>query len=77
MFNLHDFTFENLVNGYRNGFFSKEQVSIYAINYMTKGLFTESDIEKINDILNEEHTEETSDEEMSEDIVDKSEELSV
>ena len=54
MFNLHDFTFKNLVNGYRNGSFTKEQVSIFAVNYMAKCLFTQNDIEKINEILSEE-----------------------
>ena len=61
MFNLHDFIFNNLVNGYKNGSFTKEQVSIYSVNYMMKGLFTENDIEKINDILSEEITNEIAD----------------
>ena len=61
MFNLHDFIFNNLVSGYKNGSFTKEQVSIYSVNYMTKGLFTETDVEKLNEILNEEPTEDTVD----------------
>ena len=51
MFNLHDFIFNNLISGYKNGSFTKEQVSIYSVNYMTKGLFTETDVEKLNEIL--------------------------
>ena len=51
MFNLHDFIFNTLVSGYKNGSFTKEQVSIYSVNYMTKGLFTETDVEKLNEIL--------------------------
>ena len=61
MFNLHDFIFNNLVSGYKNGSFTKEQVSIYSVNYMTKGLFTETDVENLNEILNEEPTEDTVD----------------
>ena len=61
MFNLHDFIFNNLVSGYKNGSFTKEQVSIYSVNYMTKGLFTETDVEKLNEILSEEPTEDTVD----------------
>ena len=61
MFNLHDFIFNNLVRGYKNGSFTKEQVSIYSVNYMTKGLFTETDVENLNEILNEEPTEDTTD----------------
>ena len=61
MFNLHDFIFNNLVSGYKNGSFTKEQVSIYSVNYMTKGLFTETDVEKLNDILSEEPEKDTAD----------------
>lgn len=70
MFNLHDFIFDNLVNGYKNGSFTKEQISIYSVNYMTKGLFAESDIEKINSVLSEE----IADEVVTEDIVEKTDE---
>lgn len=76
MFNLHDFIFDNLVNGYKNGSFTKEQVSIYSVNYMTKGLFTENDIEKINSVLSEEIADEVviEDEVVTEDIVEKTDE---
>ena len=66
MFNLHDFIFNNLVSGYKNGSFTKEQVSIYSVNYMTKGLFTETDVEKLNGILSEEPAEDTADSVMDE-----------
>ena len=66
MFNLHDFIFNNLVSGYKNGSFTKEQVSIYSVNYMTKGLFTETDVEKLNEILSEEPAEDTTDSVMNE-----------
>ena len=68
MFNLHDFIFNNLVSGYKNGSFTKEQVSIYSVNYMTKGLFTETDVENLNEILNEEPAEDTTDSVMDEEI---------
>ena len=66
MFNLHDFIFNNLVSGYKNGSFTKEQASIYSVNYMTKGLFTETDVEKLNEILSEEPAEDTTDSVMNE-----------
>ena len=71
MFNLHDFIFNNLISGYKNGSFTKEQVSIYSVNYMTKGLFTETDVEKLNEILNEEPTEDTVDSVMDEEITEE------
>ena len=71
MFNLHDFIFNNLVNGYKNGSFTKEQVSIYSVNYMTKGLFTETDVEKLNDILGKEPAEDTADSVMDEEITEE------
>ena len=71
MFNLHDFIFNNLVSGYKNGSFTKEQVSIYSVNYMTKGLFTETDVEKLNEILSEEPAEDIADSVMDEEITEK------
>lgn len=61
MFILHDFIFNNLVSGYKNGSFTKEQVSIYSVNYMTKGLFTETDVERLNESLSEEQAKDTAD----------------
>ena len=71
MFNLHDFIFNNLVSGYKNGSFTKEQVSIYSVNYMTKGLFTETDVEKLNEILSEEPAKYTADSVMDEEITEE------
>ena len=70
MFNLQDFIFNNLISGYKNGSFTKEQVSIYSVNYMTKGLFKETDVEKLNEILSEEPAEDTADSVMDEEIID-------
>ena len=81
MFNLHDFIFNNLVSGYKNGSFTKEQVSIYSVNYMTKGLFTETDVEKLNEILSEEPAEDTVDsvvaDETTEEITTENDAVSV
>ena len=71
MFILHDFIFNNLVSGYKNGSFTKEQVSIYSVNYMTKGLFTETDVENLNEILSEEPAEDTADSVMDEEITEE------
>ena len=71
MFNLHDFIFNNLISGYKNGSFTKEQVSIYSVNYMTKGLFTETDVEKLNEILSEEPAKDTADSVMNEEITEE------
>ena len=71
MFNLHDFIFNNLISGYKNGSFTKEQVSIYSVNYMTKGLFTETDVEKLNEILSEEPEKDTADSVMDEEITEE------
>ena len=71
MFNLHDFIFNNLVRGYKNGSFTKEQVSIYSVNYMTKGLFTETDVEKLNEILSEEPAKDTADSVVSDETTEE------
>ena len=71
MFNLHDFILNNLVSGYKNGSFTKEQVSIYSVNYMTKGLFTETDVEKLNEILSEEPAKDTADSVIDEEITEE------
>ena len=81
MFNLHDFIFNNLISGYKNGSFTKEQVSIYSVNYMTKGLFAETDVEKLNEILSEEPAEDTTysvmDEEITEETTTENDAVSV
>lgn len=53
LFNLHDYIYENLISGYANGSFTKEQVVIYSTNYMIKGIFSEKDVESIPDKLDE------------------------
>ena len=48
MFDLNKFIMDNLINGFGNYSFTKEQVSIFAVNYMAKGLLDEDDIIEIN-----------------------------
>ena len=52
MFDLTGFIKENLINGFANGSFAKEQVNIFSVNYMTKGLLTEEDIIEIDTAIN-------------------------
>lgn len=47
MFNMADFIKENLVNGYWNGSFTKEQVNIFAMNYLMRGMITQADFDYI------------------------------
>lgn len=44
MFNLAEFVKTNLINGFRNGSFTEEQVNIFAANYLLKGVLTEADV---------------------------------
>ena len=37
IFNLREFIKNNLTSGYSNGSFTKEQVNIFALNYLMKG----------------------------------------
>lgn len=44
MFDLAEFVKTNLINGFRNGSFTEEQVNIFAANYLLKGVLTEADV---------------------------------
>ena len=48
MFVLKDFIKENLVSGVKNGSFAKEYANILAVNYLSKGMLGEVDIEEIS-----------------------------
>ena len=54
MFDLAEFIKENLISGYENSSFTKEQVSIFAVNYLLKGQITQGDFDVINGVLNPE-----------------------
>lgn len=44
MFNLKAFIVTNIVNGVKNGTFTKEYANIMAVNYMLKGALAEDDV---------------------------------
>ena len=44
MFNLREFIVKNIVDGIKNGTFSKEYGNIMAVNYLVKGILVEEDI---------------------------------
>ena len=48
MFNLSEFITKNIVNGVKNGTFTKEYANIMAVNYMLKGVLTEESVMSIN-----------------------------
>ena len=48
MFNLSEFITKNIVNGVKNGTFTKEYANIMAVNYMLKGVLTEDSVMSIN-----------------------------
>ena len=48
MFDLSQFAIDNLIKGYEEGSFTRAQVSIFAMNYMMKGIITQDDIVYIN-----------------------------
>lgn len=49
MFNLKEFIEKNIVDGVKNGTFTKEYANITAVNYMLKGVLLEENIISIND----------------------------
>ncbi len=44
MFNLRAFIVRNIVNGVKNGTFTKEYANIMAVNYLVKGVLTEENV---------------------------------
>ena len=48
MFNLREFIVKNIVNGIKNGTFSKEYGNIMSVNYLLRGVLTEEDIAVID-----------------------------
>ena len=63
MFNIKEFVLKNLINGVKNGSFTKEYASILATNYMLKGILTNEDISKFD--------EETTIEEVVEEVIEE------
>lgn len=47
MFDMVGFIQTNLVEGYWNGSFKKQQVNIFAMNYMSQGMINQEEFEYI------------------------------
>ena len=48
MFNLKEFITKNIVNGVKNGTWSKEYACIMSVNYLAKGILSEEDVAGID-----------------------------
>ena len=48
MFNLKTFIVTNIINGVKNGTFTKEYANIMAVNYLIKGVLTEENVVEID-----------------------------
>lgn len=66
MFDMSGFLKDNLVNGYWNGSFTKEQVNIFATNYLLKAIITQEDFNEILERISETEKTEEEDEEIAE-----------
>lgn len=49
MFNLKAFIVKNIIDGIKNGTFSKEYGNIMAVNYLVKGILVEEDVATIDE----------------------------
>jgi len=47
MFNMEEFIKTNLINGYWNNSFSEQQVNLFAMSYLTKGMIEQEDFNHI------------------------------
>ena len=50
--NLAQFVKDNLVGGYQNGNFTIEQVNIFSLNYLTRGIINQTDFDEIQAAVN-------------------------
>lgn len=50
-FDLAKFIRDNLTSGYDNGSFTKEQVNIFAVNYLMKGQISQEDFDYIQEYM--------------------------
>lgn len=55
MFDIAQFIKNNLIGGYDNGSFTREQVNIFALNYLSKGQIAQADFDEIQGHLNSEN----------------------
>ena len=68
MFNLKEFITKNIVNGIKNGTFSKEYGNIMAVDYLVKGILTEEDVASIDSQITAWEAEQIAKEESVEEI---------
>lgn len=47
MFDMAEFLKDNLITGFQNGSFTEQQVNIFAMNYLMKGMLEQEDFEEI------------------------------
>lgn len=66
MFNLKEFIVKNIVNGIKNGTWSKEYGNIMAVNYLAKGILSEEDVASIDAQISAWETEQAAKEEVVE-----------
>lgn len=50
-FNMSEFLKDNLISGYQNQSFTKEQVNIFSMNYLMNGRLTQNDFDEIQETL--------------------------
>ena len=50
--NLAEFVKDNLIGGYQNGSFTKEQVNIYSLNYLANARIAQADFDEIQTAIN-------------------------
>lgn len=67
MFNLKNFIVKNIVNGVKNGTFTKEYANIMAVNYLIKGVLTEENVVSVDAQITAWEAEQTTTEEPDED----------
>lgn len=69
MFNFNDFIVENLTKGYTNNSFTEEQINIFAMNYLTRGLLTKESFDFILSEVERIKEEKLQEEELNENAV--------
>ncbi|HZK61370.1 MAG TPA: hypothetical protein VFC41_04790 [Anaerovoracaceae bacterium] len=52
MFDIKQFTKDNLIGAFKDDIFTEEQVNIFCVNYLIKGVFDEADIVEVIALMN-------------------------
>ena len=79
MFDLKEFIKANLIEGVKNGSFTRAYGNILAVNYLSKGMLDETDLQEIDvaTVPEEDVTEEVTTEEIVEETVEETVEEAV